>query len=277
MVQATFPRIHLLAQKKNLGFAAANNLAYAQSTGDYVVLLNPDALIENDALYTLCSYMDHNPKCGISGGRIVNMDGSPAPSARSFPGVLNRFLVLSGLSDRYPNSRFLGRPDLSYLDDTEAVLVDWVPGTFSCLRRELIEQIGFFDERFFMYYEETDLCLRAKKQGWKIIYLPWARVWHVGGASSKTRKELVFDPAGSQLLSYRLKSEMLYWRKNFTFLAMIANTGLEFAFHVLRAMKNTLYGQDKKNKKLNSLVVLNNLIIALKETRCGTKSPPTPW
>ena len=277
MVREEFPDVHLLPQSENLGFAAANNLAYRQSSGDYIFLLNPDAQVEATALRELTSYMEAHPACAIAGGRIMTADGNLAPSARAFPGFVNRLLVLTGLSSRFPNSRFFGRPDMTYLDDSKPVDVDWVPGTFSCISRKMLDQIGFFDERFFMYYEETDLCLRANRNDWKVMFIPWARVWHVGGACSKTRKDMTFDSAGSQLLNYRLRSELLYWRKNFGFFPMVMNTGLEYAFNCLRALKNSMYGSSKKQKKQESIAFLKNARAAFKDTKTGKQSPPAPW
>lgn len=277
MVRDQFPQAHVLAETENLGFAAANNLAYSKSRGEYVFLLNPDARLEREAISQSVQYMESDPSCGLCGGQILNMDGSPAPSARSFPGMINKLLVLSGLSSRYPSSRFFGRQDMTYLDDTSPVPVDWVPGTFSCIRRGMLEEIGFFDPRFFMYYEETDLCLRAKRNGWKVVFLPWAKAWHVGGACSKTRKDKTFDAAGSQLLQYRLRSEMLYWRKNYGMLSMLGNIDLDLLFHGLRYLKNRLFGKAGAMKLKESKAFLQQSWVALKDTAYGKQSPPFPW
>ena len=277
MLRERFPQVHVLAQGTNLGFAAANNLAFAQAQGRYIFLLNPDARIEAGALDSCVQYMQRTPDCGLCGGRILNMDGTPAPSARSYPSVLNKGLVLSSLSAKFPASRICGRPDMTYLAADRAVDVDWVPGTFSCLRRDMLEEIGFFDERYFMYYEETDLCLRANQSEWKVVFLPEARVWHVGGASSKTRKDMTFDSSGSQLLKFRLRSEMLYWRKNFGLGPLVGNIGLEYGFHLLRALKNSVGGGERDGKRQASLHFLNQTHAALRDTAWGRRSPKRPW
>jgi GT2 family glycosyltransferase len=141
----------------------------------------------------------------------------------------------------------------------------------------MLEKIGFFDERFFLYYEETDLCLRARRAGWKIYFFPGAEVIHVGGASSKTRKDLQLDLGGSQLLKFRMRSELLYYRKNFGFLSMLANSTVEMFFHFLRYLANLWPGQQNHNKRRYSLAIINHGFQALHDTHWGNISPPTPW
>ena len=111
---------------------------------------------------------------------------SSEPAARQFPSVFNDFLALSGLAARFPRSRLFGRFDRTWAPVTQAADVDWVPGAFAIIRREVLDQVGRFDERFFLYYEEVDLCRRIKSAGWRIRYWPDIVVHHWGGESSKT-------------------------------------------------------------------------------------------
>ena len=277
MVREEFPRVTLIANTENLGFAAANNQAYERSTGEYVFLLNPDARVGEDAVPRMLAFMDTHRGCGICGGQIYTPKGEKAPSARSFPCTLHKFFTLFGLNARFPKSRIFGQPDMTWLSGHVPTLVDWVPGTFTCLRRSMLESIGFFDERYYLYYEETDLCLRAQQNGWQIFYLPQAAVWHVGGASSKTRSDMEFHNAGAQLLLFRLRSEALYHRKNRGVLRLLSCMGIEFFFHALHFTKSIGPGAKRKGKRAESRRFMQQSIQALKDTKLGRTSPAHPW
>ncbi|MGQ9921891.1 MAG: glycosyltransferase family 2 protein [Desulfobacca sp.] len=277
MVRRHFPQVRLIANRQNLGFAAANNQAYQEISGNYIVLLNPDARLQPGSLDRIVDFMEAHPEVGICGGRVVNSQGQLEPSARRFPNSLFKFLIISGLSDRFAHSRFFARADYKYFDHQTPLAVDWVPGTFTILRRAMLDQIGFFDDRFFLYYEETDLCLRAKRAGWQVYFFPGAEVVHVGGACSKTRKDLQLDLGGSQLLKFRLRSELLYFRKNFGLGALLANAGVEMAFHLLRCLVNMWPGEEYQRKRQYSLAILRHCLQALRDTHWGLISPAVPW
>jgi N-acetylglucosaminyl-diphospho-decaprenol L-rhamnosyltransferase len=277
MVQAHFPQVKLITNQQNMGFAAANNQAYKHFTGSYIILLNPDACVKPGAIDQAVDFMENHPDVGICGGRLVNANGHLEPSARRFPNSLFKFLIISGLSDKFSTSKFFSGADYKYFDHQTPLEVDWVPGTFSLIRRAMLEEIGFFDERFYLYYEETDLCLRARRAGWKIYFFPGAEVIHVGGASSKTRKDLQLDLGGSQLLKFRMRSELLYFRKNFGLLAMMANSAVEMFFHYLRYLANLRPGQQNRNKRQYSRAIIHHGFQALHDTHWGNISPPTPW
>lgn len=277
MVRREFPTVRLIANTVNVGFAAANNQAYRESTGEYLFLLNPDAEAKPDAVNHAVDFMEAHPEAGMCGGRIRNPDGGLDPSARRFPGVISNFFILSGLSSRYPNSPIFGRGDYKYFDHQSVLEVDWVPGTFTAIRRSMIEQIGFFDERFYLYYEETDLCLRARRAGWKIYFIPDAEILHEGGACSKTRADHDFDTSGSQLLSFRLRSEYLYFRKNHGLLSVLGNAVVEIGWHLLRIVVNAGGGPRRAAKRQYSRNIVANTWRALCDTGLGRTSPPCPW
>ena len=156
--------------------------------------------------------------------------------------------------------------------------VDWVPGTFTIVRKKMLDEIGTFDERFYIYYEETDLCMRAKKAGWKIYFIPDAEVMHIGGASSKTRKDKTFDNKASQVLIFRMRSEWLYYRKNKGLALLLSSAGVELLWYAARYIKNLLlpFGE-AKNKRLAAVSVIKQLVKSLQDTKFGSISPPTPW
>ncbi|MDM8538168.1 glycosyltransferase family 2 protein [Desulfobacterales bacterium HSG17] len=278
MVRQDFSQVQCIENNMNLGFAAANNQAYQKSTGDFVILLNPDAYVKKQTIRNAITFMMNHPDCGLAGGRLVNPEGVLDPSARRFPNSLYKLFTLSGLSDKYPTSKILGKGDFKYFDHGSIMEVDWVPGTFTIYRRDMLDQTGLFDERFFVYYEETDLCRKARQLGWKIFFIPDAEVVHVGGASAKTRKDLKFDKGGSQVLKFRMRSEYLYFRKNHGLFSVLANAGVELGWHLLRYLMNHgAPNEIKQYKKMESASILQHGTQALRDTAFGRKAPPRPW
>ena len=191
MVRAEFPNVRVISSPDNLGFAGANNLAFAEATGRFVVLLNSDAFLHPGTLARAIAHMDAEPTVGLGGGLLVGRDGHWQPSARLFPSLLNDCLSLTGLSARFPASRLFGRADRTWADPKQPTDTDWVPGAFSIIRRDVLNEVGFFDPRFFLYYEEVDLCLRIKAAGYRVAYWPDLEVIHIGGESSKTIRRLI--------------------------------------------------------------------------------------
>ncbi len=274
MVEREFPSAKLIRSKVNLGFAAGNNAAIRRASGRYIVLLNSDAFLQEDALQRAAEHMEQDPRIGIGGARLIGRDGSWQPSARLFPSPLNDFLTLSGLSGRYCSSRFFGRFDRTWANPVEAAEVDWVPGAFAMIRRDMLEKVGYFDESFFLYYEEVDLCRRFKRAGYRVCYWPDVVVVHYGGESSKTVRELKLSTSGSQLSLWRMRSAFLYYRKHHGGLAWIAME-LERSWHRLRAWKNRAAARTKEREDSTNLVSL--LDTAWRETAGGRVSPTRPW
>ena len=277
MVEQDFPWVQLRRSGANLGFAGANNVAFREARGRYVVLLNSDAFLAPGALRLSIGKMDLTPRCGLAGARLVGRDGAWQPSARMFPSLLNDFLMLSGLSARYRTSRCFGRMDRTWADPAVDAEADWVPGAYSIIRKEALDQVGFFDESFFLYYEEVDLCRRIKAAGWQIWYWPDVVVVHLGGESSKTVKSLKMSRFGAQLTLWRVRSAMLYYRKHHGALAWAAYR-LERDWNALRAWKNAgKQGAASERKHEDSQLIVEVMDQAWRETRGGRVSPPRPW
>lgn len=273
MVAQAFPDVHLIRSDVNLGFGIANNRGFAQAHGRYVVLLNSDAFLTEGALARAVSFMDAHPRAAAAGARLVGRDGSWQPSARLFPSLLNHFLTLSGLSSRYPQSRFFGRVDRTWADPNHVQAVDWVPGAFTIIRRDILERVGYFDERFFLYYEEVDLCRRFKAAGYEVYYCPEIVVIHLGGESSKTLTEHTLSKSGTQINLWQIRSTLLFYRKHHGLLTMWAWFQLEFMWHTLRVWKNWRYPV----KASYSQLMRQLLKQAWFETAGGQVSPPHPW
>ena len=278
LIEAEFPAARLIRSPVNLGFAAANNRGFAIAQGRYVVLLNSDAFPRPGALPKALACMDANPNIGLGGARLVGRDDAWQPSARLFPSPLNDFLSLSGLSVRFPRSRFFGRVDRTWADPGEPADVDWVPGAFSIIRRDVLEQVGSFDEAFFLYYEEVDLCRRIKAAGYKVCYWPDVVVVHLGGESSKTLQHLTLSSFGAQLTLWRLRSEYLYYRKQHGAVTAWLAKQVEKQWHALRAWKNARRGDaEGRAKAEESRAIVTLIEQAWRETDGGQVSPPRPW
>jgi len=278
MVAVEFPTVHLIRSTINLGFAAANNLGFAQAQGRYVVLLNSDAFLTAQALTKAVTFMEVHPNVGMSGARLMGRDGAWQPSARMFPSLLNHLLTLSGLSTKYAQSKFFGRVDRTWADPVEPASVDWVPGAFAIIPRSVLETVGYFDEQFFLYYEEVDLCKRIKMAGYEIWYLPEVIVIHLGGESSKTLENVVLSKSGTQVALWQLRSTFLFYRKHYGALRTWLWMQLENVWHLLRVWKNTLSTQpEQKLKVVHSQGIRQLLKQAWRDTNGGRISPPRPW
>ena len=275
MVAKDFPAVKLICSDINLGFAAANNVGFKAASGDFILLLNPDALLEPDALHKALAHMAENPDIGMGGGRLLDREGREQPSARLYPSLLNEALVISGLAARFPKSRFFGRFDRTWDNSGQAARVDWVPGAFALIRKEALDAVGGFDERFFLYYEEVDLCLRLRKAGWSIWYWPDVVIRHWGGESSKTVEHVEFSSSGSQLTLWRMRSALLYYRKHQGPIAAFLVALLEAGWHQLRAHRARLQGNPRKQHESSRVVALMRR--AWDETHCGSISPQRPW
>lgn len=278
MVAQEFPDVQLIRSQENLGFAAANNLGFAQARGYYVVLLNSDAFLKPQAITKALAYMQADPTIGVGGARLVGHDDIWQPSARMFPSLINHFLTLSGLSAKYPHSRFFGRVDRTWADPNQAAIVDWVPGAFSIMPLHVLKEVGYFDESFFLYYEEVDLCKRIQAKGYNIWYWPDVVVVHLGGESSKTMKALNISAAGKQISLWQMRSALLFYRKHYGALSAWLWMKIEYLWHGLRAFKNSRSQQaDKQQKVVSSKTVQQLLKQAWHDTQGGKISPPRPW
>jgi GT2 family glycosyltransferase len=277
MMAREFPEVRVVPAGRNLGFAAANNVAFALAQGKYLVLLNSDAFLATGALERAYEHMESEPHTGLAGGRLIGEDGSWQPSARQFPSLLNDFLSFSGLAHRFGKSRFWGRADRTWADPLQETGTDWVPGAFSIIRTSVLEEVGRFDESFFLYYEEVDLCRRIKAAGYAIRYWPDVVVVHLGGESSKSMQHAVRSKVGAQLALWRLRSCFLYYRKHHGSAAWRI-MALESCWHRVRLFRNRMSQErSRREKAAESQVMVDLVKQAWKETRGGCFSPPKPW
>jgi hypothetical protein len=206
MVREWFPQVYLIANDENLGFTRGNNQALrtlgfdhwrleirdcrSGGTEDaslprYVLLLNPDTEIADDALVTMIEFMDSHPDVGVVGPQLRFPDGTIQSSRRRFPSLATAFLESTVVQQGWPNNPITHRYYVLDQPDDAIQDVDWVVGACLMARREAIAEVGLLDEDFFMYSEELDWCRRIKNRGWRVVYLPTAQVIHHEGKSSE--------------------------------------------------------------------------------------------
>jgi GT2 family glycosyltransferase len=274
MVEREFPRVKLIRSQTNLGFGNANNLGFGVCSGRYLVLLNTDAFLAPGALVRAITHMDQTPAAGLGGARLKSRDGTDQPSARSFPTPWLELFTFSGLSAKYPGSRLFGHLDRTWADPDAASQVDWVRGGFSIIRREALDQVGVFDPRYFLYYEEVDLSRRIRQAGWEIWYWPDIVVTHIGGESSKTVTHLTMASGGAQLTLWRMRSQLLYYRLWHGGWAAWWVKRQEMLWHRLRAWRNRRRDAAKREESETTLRLWRQ---AWEDTAGGTVSPPQPW
>ncbi|MCX6026986.1 MAG: glycosyltransferase family 2 protein [Chloroflexi bacterium] len=208
MLAADFPTAMVIANETNLGFAYANNQALRSAQGRYVLLLNNDSLILPGALGALVEFMESHPQAGIGGPKVLNANGTlQMQCRRSFALPWDLFCYFTGLAALFPRSRLFARYLMTYMGEDETHEADAVSGSCMLIRREVMDQIGLLDERFFAYQEDADYCFRARQACWQVHYVPAARVMHLGGMG------------GSRVNPYRSiyewhRSYYLYYRKN---------------------------------------------------------------
>lgn len=182
MLAADFAEVKFIENSRNLGFTLPMNQALRMAGGNYLLLLNPDTIVLPDAVQELHDFMQTHPQVGICGPKVLNMDGSLQKSCRrgdSRPWAVITYFT--GLSALFPSSRLFSRYHMTYLDEDELNPVDGVSGSCMLLRRQVIDQIGYLDEKYFAYQEDADYCLRARAVGWGVYYVPEARILHYGG------------------------------------------------------------------------------------------------
>jgi len=184
MLHADFPDVHVIANTENRGFPGGNNQGLAAATGDFLLLLNPDTEIVDDALPRMVDYLLAHPDVGMVGPQLLNPDGSVQSSRRRFPTLPVLFLESTWLEKLAPR-KLLRHYYAQEQPDDLVQDVDWITGAAMLTRREAFAHVGGMDEGFFMYSEELDWCRRMREAGWRVVYFPEARIVHHEGKSSE--------------------------------------------------------------------------------------------
>ncbi len=195
-VRKSFPQVFIISNEDNPGFGRANNQALRKCNGKFALILNPDTEISVGSFATMVNFMKQNERVGAVGAKLLNADGTvQLTCARNFPTLLTEFFWLTTMVRRFPKNRIIGKYLMSYWDHNDRREVNCLSGACIMARSAVLKELNYFDEDYFMYGEDVDLCYRIKKAGWQIWYLPEAEIIHYGGASSKiiAEKAAIYD------------------------------------------------------------------------------------
>lgn len=206
------PDAVVIANPANVGFGRANNQVLPLLGEEPLLLLNTDAFVAPDSLHRALEALAAEPGLGLLGTRLIDEDGLEAPAARRFPGIVSSFLHKTGLRRGDPHAVERVADPATTPGAPALRPCDWVVGCFYLVRREVLQEIGLFDPRFFLYFEEVDHCLRTRQAGWEIACLATTTVVHVGGGSAAQMPG--FGPRARQVSVLQVESELLYWRKH---------------------------------------------------------------
>jgi GT2 family glycosyltransferase len=206
MVRDEFPEFILIHSHVNLGFTGGHNLAIENAKGRHVALLNSDTVVHPGAIATVVKYMDAHPEAGIIGPKLLNPDGTLQLSCRRFPNPVAAAFRNTWLGRLFPNNKYTREYLMQDFEHDQVREVDWVSGAAMFIRGEVIEKVGALDDRYFMYCEDVDLCKRAWKTGWKVVYFPDAVITHAIGRSS--------DKAPNRMIAQFHRSMLRYYTKH---------------------------------------------------------------
>jgi len=201
-------RVKVILNKENLGFARANNLALEQARGKFVLFLNPDTEIRSGTLPRMLDFFKAHPRCGVAGCRLVGLDGATQLSVRNFPTLTSQILIFLKLHHLFPDLPVLRNYLLYDFDYEREQKVEQVMGAFLMARREVLEELGSFDENFFLWFEEVDFCKRVKESKWEVYYTPRAKIFHYQAQSFQQ----VFSFRRQRIYN---RSAIYYFRKHF--------------------------------------------------------------
>lgn len=258
LLKRDFTDCELIINTKNVGFGRANNQCVPFVHGRYVLLLNTDAFVSEDTIEKTIAYMDKHTDCGVLGVKLLGSDGELQPSCRYFPTPWAIFLQITGL--QYLSKGTQTIDDMDWEHDKHRQC-DWVPGCYYLIRREVIKQVGLFDPRYFLYYEEVDHCFATKKAGWQVHFFADTTVVHIGGESAKTEGGLT--SSGRQLNRLKIESELLYFHKNHGAMAVFSHVVLLTLADMIKLFKrgvelgskDTLLGHLKHTSLVWSLYI----------------------
>lgn len=186
MVKERYPQVHIIANRDNPGFAKANNQALRQATGDYMLLLNPDTVVERDTFRICTDFMQQHPDCGGLGVKMINGEGKYLKeSKRGFPTPRTSFFKISGLIRVFPHHPKIAAYYMGHIDEDTISEIEILSGAFLMISREALAKVGLLDESYFMYGEDIDFSWRIRLAGYKNYYLPTTRIIHYKGESTK--------------------------------------------------------------------------------------------
>ena len=265
-ISERFPKVNVISMSHNSGFASANNVAIKQSSGEYVLLLNPDTIVAEDTIRESVAFMDNHPEAGAHGVRMLKSNGENAlESRRGLPTPMTAFYKMCGLCAKYPNSKRFGHYYMSNLPWDKPAQIEIISGAYCMLRRKALDEIGLLDEDFFMYGEDIDLSYRMLKGGYENWYIPSA-ILHYKGESTQQ--------SSFRYVHVFYEAMLIFFRKHFSNIGFILSIPIKFAIYAkatvaliktqLARMKKGLgfFTSSKKKKELYVFVGCRKMIDA---------------
>ncbi len=222
IIKSDYPECLIVESKKNLGFAKGNNEAVKKASGKYILYLNPDTELITNAIFGMFLFLEKNADFGAVGCKLVTSDGRiQFTCARTFPTPFNQFSFLAMLNRLFPQSKHLSTVEMNYWDHADNREIDCLSGACIMARKDIIDALNGFDENFFMYAEDVDLCYRIRMAGWKIYYLAEDSISHHEGASSKKRSDRHFGEIMQRASNYYFLTKHFGHIKAFEFKAAV--------------------------------------------------------
>jgi hypothetical protein len=247
MVKREFPKVRIIENERNEGFIKANTQGIGIAKGRYVLLLNSDTLVLDNAIAKTVKFADEHPEAAVFGCRVLNPDRSLQRNCFMYPSLLNMFLSATYLYKVFPKSRFFGKEYMTWWHYNDVREVETVCGSFSLVRNEAIKQVGFMDERYFLYGDDPDWCYRFRKSGWKIMFTPDSQIIHYGDQSTKQMaRKFRWQLEGSKLIFMKLHRN----RWEFPFARF-----LSASFLLLRVpywLTRAAFGKDERQKSFET-------------------------
>lgn len=255
-VRAGFPQVKLIKNTANLGFAKANNIGIAQSSGEYVCLINSDVTVLEGCIRNMADYLDENPRIGMLGPKILNSDGSLQSSCRGFPTLWNNLCRALALDSFFPRLQVFGGNMMRYWRHDEIRSVEVLSGCFWMVRREALDGVGLLDERFFIYAEDIDWCRRFHESRWDVMFFPLAEAVHFGGGSS------VNAPTRFHVAMQR--ANWLYWKKYYNVFVRFGFVAIAWIHLVTRSIGHGILYLVSPSRRSESALQLRGNAAALR-------------
>lgn len=261
MVKNNFPKVNLIANAKNIGFAKANNQAIKLSHGKYILILNPDIILFKDTISKMIDFMEENPLAGAIGIKLLDENGSELKRGyfRKYPSIPQLIFFYTILENMSLKNRWLRNRYWEPVDTLRIMEIQQIPGACLLVRRKVIDEIGLFDERFRLFFEDVDLCYRIKKSEWKIFFVPEIEAIHIGAQS-------IGMLTYTELASTFFNSMYLYFKKNHSLIkAQIAKIIITVNTLIKIIIISCLYhlSDYKRAKRLEYIRMLYKFIKAL--------------
>ena len=239
LIKEKFPQVNLIVNKTNTGFSVANNQAVKLAKGEYVLLLNPDTVVQEDTFIKILAFMDAHPEAGGLGVKMLDGQGNFAPeSKRGLPTPSVAFYKMFGFSRFFPKSKRFGKYHLSYLPEDQICEMDVISGAFMLMRKSVLDIIGMLDETFFMYGEDIDLSYRITQSGYKNYYFPETQIIHYKGESTKRSSlnyVVIFYKAMAIFSKKHFSGSNAFWFNALIHLAIFLKAGLALLSRFLKA------------------------------------------